>query len=188
VGKQPPQAVAGICKTQCMTDMILDCPGISAVLRRAASADLPAVIALLTDDPISAARADGGSTSDWAAYERAFERIDGDPAQQLLVAALPDGDVIGTMQLTVIPGLARAGASRLQIEAVRVRGDHRGRGIGGAMIRWAVERAPSHGARLVQLTSDAKRTDAHRFYTRLGFTASHVGFKYAVPAQDPQRP
>ncbi|MCZ2404733.1 GNAT family N-acetyltransferase [Paenarthrobacter sp. Z7-10] len=165
-----------------MTDIILDRAGIPVVLRRATLVDLSAVIALLVEDPISAARADRGSTEDWATYERAFERIDADPAQQLLVAASPAGDVVATMQLTVIPGLARVGASRLQIEAVRVRKDLRGQGIGGAMIRWAVDSAPAQGARLVQLTSDAGRTDAHRFYTRLGFKASHVGFKYAVPS------
>ena len=85
-------------------------------------------------------------------------------AQQLLVATSTEGEVIGTMQLTVIPGLARVGSSRLQIEAVRVRADHRSRGIGGAMIRWAVDNARTYGAQLVQLPSDAARVDAHRFY------------------------
>ena len=89
------------------------------------------------------------------------------------------------MQLTVIPGLARVGASPLQIEAVRVRSDLRGQGIGATMIRWAVEQAPALGTTLVQLTSDAARTDAHRFYERLGFAASHVGFKRSVPT-DPR--
>ena len=110
-----------------------------------------------------------------------FAAIDADPAQQLLVATSIEGEVIATMQLTVIPGLARVGSSRLQIEAVRVRSDQRSRGIGGAMIRWAVDNAPTFGAQLVLLTSDTAREDAHRFYERLGFAASHVGFKYAVP-------
>ena len=153
----------------------------SAVLRRATRNDLPAILGLLADDPISASRGDADRAEDLPVYESAFAAIDEDPAQQLLVATSTEGEVIGTMQLTVIPGLARVGSSRLQIEAVRVRADHRSRGIGGAMIRWAVDKAPTYGAQLVQLTSDAARVDAHRFYERLGFTASHVGFKYPVP-------
>lgn len=153
----------------------------SVVLREATRADLSTILELLADDPISVARGDTGRAEDRPAYERAFDAISADSAQQLLVAMTPEGEIVATMQLTVIPGLARVGASRLQIEAVRVRADQRNRGIGGAMIRWAVECAPEFGAQLVQLTSDAARVDAHRFYERLGFTASHVGFKYAVP-------
>ena len=153
----------------------------SIALREATRNDLTVILELLADDPVSAARGDTDRAEDLPAYERAFDAIAADSAQQLLVAATPEGEVVATMQLTVIPGLARVGASRLQIEAVRVRSDQRNRGIGGAMIRWAVASAPEFGAQLVQLTSDAARTDAHRFYERLGFTASHVGFKYAVP-------
>ena len=144
--------------------------------------DLSAIVGLLADDALSVSRGDADRPEDRPAYERAFAAIDADPAQQLLVATSLLGDVLATMQLTVIPGLARVGSSRLQIEAVRVRSDQRSRGIGGAMIRWAVHKAPSFGAHLVQLTSDAARVDAHRFYERLGFTASHVGFKHAVPS------
>jgi GNAT superfamily N-acetyltransferase len=150
-------------------------------LRRATAADLDAILGLLADDPISASRGDTGSPADRPAYERAFAAIDADPAQQLLVTEL-EGEVVGTMQLTVIPGLARVGASRLQIEAVRVRSDRRNLGIGAAMMRWAVAEAPELGASLVQLTSDLARVDAHRFYERLGFTGSHLGFKLAVPS------
>ena len=165
-----------------MTDVTLILSSGSVLLRRATPDDLTAIIGLLSDDPISAARGDAARPEDRPEYERAFEAIDGDPAQRLLVATSAEGEILGTMQLTVIPGLARVGASRLQIEAVRVRADQRSRGIGGAMIRWAMDAAPEFGARLVQLTSDAARADAHRFYERLGFTASHVGFKYNVPA------
>lgn len=164
-----------------MTTTVLELPSGSCTLRRATAADLDAILGLLSDDPISAARGDTGSDDDRPAYERAFAAIDADSAHQLLVATI-DGQVVATMQLTVIPGLARVGASRLQIEAVRVRSDQRNLGIGAAMIRWAVAQAPVLGAALVQLTSDAARVDAHRFYERLGFTASHVGFKLAVPA------
>lgn len=163
-----------------MTPTVLELPTGSCALRRARADDLDAILGLLSDDPISAARGDTGSAEDRPRYERAFEAIDGDPAQQLLVATVNEV-VVATMQLTVIPGLARVGASRLQIEAVRVRSDRRNLGIGAAMIQWAVAQAPALGASLVQLTSDAARVDAHRFYERLGFTASHVGFKLAVP-------
>ncbi|MBG0738396.1 GNAT family N-acetyltransferase [Paeniglutamicibacter antarcticus] len=163
-----------------MPDVTLTLPRGTAILRRATAADLPVVIELLADDPISRARDDAGDSGELPALENAFAAIDSDPAQQLLVVAGPSADIVATMQLTVIPGLARAGASRLQIEGVRVRTDMRGQGIGGAMIRWAVDAAPALGAGLVQLTSDAVRVDAHRFYERLGFTASHIGFKHSV--------
>jgi GNAT superfamily N-acetyltransferase len=127
---------------------------------------------MILDDRISVSR----ESSDMAPYEAAFRRIDGDPAQ-LLVAAVIDEEVVGTLQLTVIPGLARAGALRAQVEAVRVRADLRGRGIGEAMMRWVVAEARARGCALVQLTTDKRRADAHRFYARLGFTASHQGFK-----------
>jgi GNAT superfamily N-acetyltransferase len=157
-------------------------------MRRAVPADLDSILFLLGDDAVSAGRGDRNRPEDRPAYERAFAAIDGDPAQLLLVVeSVADGDpladgVIGTMQLTLIPGLARRGAIRLQIEAVRVRSDRRSGGIGGRMIRWAMDAAPGLGAALVQLTSDAAREDAHRFYERLGFVPSHVGFKYAPPA------
>jgi GNAT superfamily N-acetyltransferase len=99
-----------------------------------------------------------------------------------------DGDqvVVGTLQLTVIPGMARRGSTRLLVEAVRVASTERSSGIGSALMRWVVgEAAIDLRAPLVQLTSDAARTDAHRFYRRLGFVDSHVGFKYAVTLPDP---
>jgi GNAT superfamily N-acetyltransferase len=166
-----------------MEDDALALPSGSILLRRAVHADLTAILDLLADDPISASRGDLARPEDRPAYERAFSAIDADAAQQLLVALSDTGEVLATMQLTVIPGLARVGASRLQIEAVRVRADQRSRGIGGAMISWAMDQATGLGAPLVQLTSDAARVDAHRFYERLGFTASHVGFKYVAAAE-----
>ncbi|CAD6002869.1 GNAT family N-acetyltransferase [Agreia sp. COWG] len=163
-----------------MDDVTLNLPLGSVLLRRATIGDLSTIIDLLADDPISAARGDSADASDREAYEVAFAAIDRDPAQRLLVAVEADGSVVATMQLTVIPGLARRGASRLQIEAVRVSSSQRNRGIGAAMMRWALEDARASGVPLVQLTSDAARVDAHRFYERLGFEASHVGFKYRV--------
>ena len=163
-----------------MTEALQTAAG-DSIIRRARPTDLDAILGLLADDPISASRGDTARAEDRPAYERAFAAIEADPAHQLLVAVVA-GEVVGTMQLTVIPGLARRGASRLQIEAVRVRSDTRNLGIGAAMIRWAVSQAPALGVTLVQLTSDAARVDAHRFYERLGFSGSHVGFKLTVPA------
>jgi GNAT superfamily N-acetyltransferase len=133
--------------------------------------DVPAIVALIAADQLGATR-DGG---DLAPYERAFAAIDSDPAQLLVV--LTDPDVVGTLQLTFIPGLARRGGLRAQIEAVRVRADLRGRGLGHALFAWAIDEARERGCVLVQLTSDKRRDEAHRFYGRLGFTATHEGFK-----------
>ncbi|GAA1635808.1 GNAT family N-acetyltransferase [Georgenia ruanii] len=145
------------------------------VLRRARAADLPALVRLLADDQLGVER-DGG---DLAPYRRAFAAIDADPSQ-LLVVAEADGVVVGTLQLTTIPGLARRGALRAQVEAVRVAAARRGRGLGRAMMGWAIEEARRRGCALVQLTTDKRRADAHRFYARLGFVASHEGMKLSV--------
>ncbi|NSC22689.1 GNAT family N-acetyltransferase [Streptomyces albus subsp. chlorinus] len=142
-------------------------------VRRATADDIPALVAMLADDPLGATRE---SPDDPAPYRAAFARIDADPNQQLVVAER-DGRTVGTLQLTVIPGLSRRGASRALIEAVRVHADARGTGLGTRLITWAIEEARRQGCALVQLTSDATRLDAHRFYERLGFEASHLGFK-----------
>ena len=148
-------------------------------LRRATAADLPALVAMLADDPLGAGReADDG---DLTPYRRAFDLVDADPAHVLLVAVKAD-DVVGTLQLSVLPGLARRGASRGQVEAVRVAAGARGRGLGAAMIGWAVDESRRRGCGLVQLSTDKSRTDARRFYERLGFVASHEGMKLALPA------
>ncbi|WP_326796998.1 GNAT family N-acetyltransferase [Streptomyces sp. NBC_01808] len=142
-------------------------------IRHATAADVPAIVAMLADDPLGATRE---TPDDPAPYEDAFVRIEADPGQHLVVAER-DGRVVGTVQLTVIPGLSRRGATRALIEAVRVHREERGGGLGTQLIEWAVEEARRRGCAVAQLTSDATRTDAHRFYERLGFAASHVGFK-----------
>ncbi|WP_189916548.1 GNAT family N-acetyltransferase [Kitasatospora xanthocidica] len=142
-------------------------------IRRATGADLPAVVAMLADDPLGATRE---SPDDLTPYREAFTRIEGDPHQHLVVAERA-GRTVGTLQLTVVPGLSRRGATRTIIEAVRIHADERGSGLGTVLIQWAVERSRELGSDLVQLTSDATRTDAHRFYERLGFEPSHIGFK-----------
>jgi GNAT superfamily N-acetyltransferase len=145
-------------------------------IRPALVEDIPAIVAMLADDPLGATRE---SPDDLAPYQTAFAQLVDDPRQHLMVA-VRDGRVIGTLHLTVIPGLSRRGATRSLIEAVRVHSDERGSGLGSTLITWAVEESRRQGCSLVQLTSDASRTDAHRFYERLGFTASHVGFKLAL--------
>jgi GNAT superfamily N-acetyltransferase len=145
------------------------------VLRRAVAADLPAIVALLADDPLGATR----EGADLAPYEAAFAAVDADPAH-LLVVADDAGAVVGTLQLSLLPGLSRGGAVRAQVEGVRVAGAARGRGLGEAMLRWCADEARRRGAALVQLTTDVRRPDAHRFYERLGYVASHVGMKLAL--------
>ena len=145
----------------------------SYVVRRAEQRDVDAVVHLLEDDGIVVAR-DGGGAWDAAT---AFLRIDADADQLLVVVDDAGGAAAATLQLTFTPGLSRRGAVRMQIEAVRVRSDLRGSGVGSALVRWALDHGRDRGAVLAQLTSDAARSDAHTFYARLGFTPSHVGFK-----------
>ena len=147
-------------------------------IRPATAADVPQIVALLADDPLGALRE---SPDDLDPYLAAFAAVDADPHQLLLVAVRGDRTV-GTLQLTVLPGLARRGALRGQIEAVRVARDERGTGLGATLITRAVDEARRRGCQLVQLTSDATRPDAHRFYEKLSFTATHVGFKLDLRA------
>nr|WP_298251750.1 GNAT family N-acetyltransferase [uncultured Arthrobacter sp.] len=150
-------------------------------LRRATPDDLDALRLLLADDPISATRGDNAADADADAYGIALRAIVADPSNDLLVVSGAEHEPLAMMQLTRIPGLARGGSTRLLVEAVRVSSGNRSSGIGSAMLRWVMESAAlSVGARLVQLTSDEARQDAHRFYERLGFVGSHRGFKYAV--------
>jgi GNAT superfamily N-acetyltransferase len=142
-------------------------------IRPTAADDIPAVVAMLADDPLGARRE---SPDDLGPYLAAFDRLSTDPNQHLVVA-VRDGRVVGTLQLTIVPGLSRRGATRSIIEGVRIHGDERGSGLGTQLIEWAVAESRRQGCHLVQLTSDKTRTDAHRFYERLGFSASHTGFK-----------
>ncbi|MFF3334250.1 GNAT family N-acetyltransferase [Streptomyces sp. NPDC002888] len=142
-------------------------------IRAAAADDIPAIVAMLADDPLGAQRESPG---DLTPYLTALERLRADPNQHLVVA-VREGRVVGTLQLTVIPGLSRRGSTRSIIEGVRIHADERGSGLGTRLIEWAVDESRRQNCQLVQLTSDNTRTDAHRFYERLGFTASHVGFK-----------
>ncbi|MET7381430.1 GNAT family N-acetyltransferase [Streptomyces sp. NPDC005526] len=142
-------------------------------IRPASRDDIPAIVAMLADDALGATRE---SPDDLSCYRAAYERLQRDP-NQLLVVADADGETVGTLQLTIIPGLSRKGSTRSVIEGVRVHSSQRGNGLGARLIEWAIEESRRQGCQLVQLTSDSARTDAHRFYERLGFTGSHVGFK-----------
>ncbi|GAA1908196.1 GNAT family N-acetyltransferase [Streptomyces durmitorensis] len=142
-------------------------------IRPAVADDIPAIVEMLADDPLGSTRE---SPDDLTPYLAAYERLAGDPNQHVVVA-VREGRVVGTLQLTIVPGLSRKGATRSIIEGVRIHADERGGGLGTQFIEWAVEESRRQNCQLVQLTSDATRTDARRFYERLGFTASHVGFK-----------
>lgn len=145
------------------------------VMREATRDDLPAIIAMLYDDETGRTREDPSLPLD-PRYVAAFEAIDAEPNQHLVIAEL-DGAPVGTMQLTFLPGLSFRGAWRGQIEAVRIASHLRNRGLGEQLIAWAVEQCRARDCKMVQLTSTASRVAAHRFYARLGFVQSHVGMK-----------
>jgi len=148
-------------------------------LRRAVEADVGPIVGMMARDQLRSS-VDSDAPERRAPYVAAFHAIDADPAHLLCVVDDAAGSVVATMQLTLLPGLARGGASRLQIEAVRVAGRLRGNGLGTAMMEWAVAEGRRRGAALIQLTSDLSRYDAHRFYGRLGFAHSHAGFKMVL--------
>ncbi len=143
--------------------------------RDATLADLPTIIAILADDDLGRQREDPDLPLDQA-YVSAFHAIVADPNQHFVLAE-HTGAITGFFQLSFIPGLSRKGAWRGNIESVRVACAHRSQGIGAAMMRRAIAMCREKGCRLAQLTSDKRRSEAHRFYGRQGFVASHDGFK-----------
>lgn len=147
-------------------------------IRRATGADLPAIVRMLANDPLGKTRERYAEPLP-DAYVRAFAEVEAQKGNQILVAEI-EGEVIGCLQLTMIPGLSRLGMLRAQIESVRVDESRRGERIGEKLFLDAIERARKAGCGLVQLTTDASRPDARRFYERLGFAASHVGMKLAL--------
>lgn len=142
-------------------------------VRRAVRTDVASIVALLADDELGATR----EGTDLAHYERVFDAISRDRAQYLAVVQDEQDRVVATMQLSIVPGLSRNGATRLQVEGVRVAGSERSAGLGAAMLSWAHDHGRARGAALSQLTTDRVRRRAHAFYDRLGYEASHVGFK-----------
>ena len=154
-----------------MTLAELELPSGQFTIRKAESSDVASIVGLLAADQLRAS-VDSIAIEHRHPYDLAFQAIDADPAQLLVAVVSTENEVVATMQLSFIPGLARGGATRLQIEAVRVRSNLRSNGLGGAMITWAIAEGRRRGAKLVQLTSDERRAAAHRFYERLGFEAS----------------
>lgn len=144
--------------------------------RTAGPADLPFIIGLIVEDSVVVTedRAEDAMDED---YRAALAAIDADPNEEMWIVER-DGIAVGCFQLSFLPGLMRRGMWRGQIEVVHVSADARNLGIGSEMMRWALARCREKGCGMVQLTSNKKRTDAHRFYERLGFARSHEGFKY----------
>lgn len=142
--------------------------------RKATAADIAPIVALLANDKLGTLRED---LNDLSTYTTAFEKIALDENQELMVVENEEGEIIGTLQLSFIQYLTYQGGIRAQIEAVRIREDQRGKGIGEAVFQWAINRAKTKGAHVLQLTSDKQRPDAIRFYEKLGFKASHEGMK-----------
>jgi len=145
------------------------------VFRLARRDDLASIVRMLADDELGSQRERYEEPLP-ESYYAAFEKIDDDSNHELIVAEL-NGEVIGTLHLMFLPSISFQGGLRAQVESVRVDKPYQGKGIGSDMMRWAIERAKSRGAHIVQLTTHKSREDAHRFYERLGFKGSHLGMK-----------
>ncbi len=142
----------------------------------ASSSDIKRIVELLIDDDLGQTRED---LSNMDPYDKAFADIEKDPNQHLMLMLL-DQKIIGTFHLTIIPSLGRTGSKRANIESVRIDKNFRGQKLGEQMINEAIRIAKENGAVLMQLTTDKSRTDAKRFYERLGFVASHEGMKMGI--------
>lgn len=144
--------------------------------RKATSGDVPTLVELIADDALGSTRENYTIPLPKTYYD-AFDRIDSDPNQELIVVENEANQIIAVFQMTFIPYLTYQGGIRAQIEGVRVHKDHRGLGIGKVVFEWAIQRAQERGAHLLQLTTDKQRPDAIRFYESLGFKATHEGMK-----------
>ncbi len=151
------------------------------IFRRAEHADVPALVQLLADDPLGSQR-EMPTNPLPDSYYQAFTAIDSDSNNELVVAIL-DNVIVGMLQITYIPYLTHQGSWRALIEGVRVGAEYRSMGFGSLLFEWAIRRASDRHCRMLQLTSDKLRTDAIRFYESLGFTATHEGFKMALPRE-----
>ena len=143
--------------------------------RLATRMDVHVLVRLLAEDELGAQRERFESPLP-ESYYKAFEAIDADPNNELIVAHA-NGEIVGTLQLMFLPHLSHQGGMRAQISSVRVAEKYRGQGIGTDMMKWTLERARERGCHLMQLTSNRSRTDAHRFYEKLGFEKTNVGMK-----------
>lgn len=144
--------------------------------RKANCEDIPFIVKMLADDKLGKKR-ERFSDPLPNTYYSAFEKIQKDENQELIVIDDGENGIIGTLQLSFIQYLTYQGGIRAQIEAVRIREDQRGKGIGETVFRWAINRSKERGAHVLQLTTDKKRPEAVHFYEKLGFIASHEGMK-----------
>jgi len=142
------------------------------IFRDAEPADIPYIVSLLADDPLGAQRERLGDQG----YYTALKEIDASDSTRLIVAE-EDGIVVGCLQLAILPGFARRGMRRAQFESVRIAGSQRSKGLGALLAAEGVRLAREAGCGMIELASDATRKDAHRFWERQGFKASHVGYK-----------
>ena len=149
--------------------------------RQATKADIPVLIEMLVDDSLGKLREDY-STPINPCYITAMQHIQNDPNNELTVVE-QTGEIVGMLQLTFIPYLTHKGAWRCLIEGVRIKKAFRGKGLGTLFFQWAIKRAKGRACHIVQLTSDKKRPEAIRFYKKLGFVASHEGFKLKLPTE-----
>ena len=148
-------------------------------IRKAQKDDVPEIVNLLASDKLGKLRENYQEPLP-VKYYQAFENIDGDVNQELIVIENEKNSIIGTLQLTFVQYLTYQGGMRAQIEAVRIREDYRGKGIGEKLLNWAIERSKEKDVHLVQLTTDKKRQKALLFYEKLGFKASHEGMKLHI--------
>jgi predicted N-acetyltransferase YhbS len=144
-------------------------------IRLAKESDIPHIVKLLSEDDLTGNREEYSEVIP-SYYVDAFRKIDSDPNNELVVAVM-DQKIVGTLQLTYIPYILLQGSTRALMEAVIVTSKLRSQGIGTRMMRWAIQRSKQKGCKIVQLTSNKKRKKAHVFYKRLGFNATHEGFK-----------
>lgn len=147
-------------------------------VRPARRDDVPVIVRLLADDVLGAKREHATDPLPQV-YWDAFDAIASQGGNEILIAEI-EGEVVGCLQLTVIPGLSRMGMSRGQLEGVRVSSKHRGQRIGELLVAAATDRARELGCKIIQLTTDKTRVDAHRFYERLGFASTHIGMKRTI--------
>jgi GNAT superfamily N-acetyltransferase len=143
--------------------------------RQATREDLPEIVRMLADDFLGATRERYENPLP-ESYVKAFEEIDADKNNELVIAEA-NGEIVGTMQITITPSISFQGGKRATVESVRVDAKHRGKGIGKELMKWAIERAKRENCVAIQLTTNADRKDAHRFYENLGFKGSHLGMK-----------
>ncbi|MBQ4819071.1 GNAT family N-acetyltransferase [Aquimarina sp. MMG016] len=146
------------------------------IFRKATENDVPIIIEMIADDELGKKRENFQKPLP-NEYIKAFEKINSDENQELIVVENKNSEIVGTLQLSFIQYLTYRGGIRAQIEAVRIRKDKRGLGIGKTMFEWAINRAKERKAHLLQLTTDKKRIKSIKFYENLGFTMSHEGMK-----------